>query len=61
MCTRIVSTGLEGIKQCEIITIRGNRVEAGQVLRSVIDGISSVFGLGLLGLSRLSVDKMRQL
>src|SRR5882724_5924586 len=27
VCTRIVSTGFEGIKQCEIITIRGNRVK----------------------------------
>jgi len=26
VCTRIVSTGSEGIKQSEIITIRGNRV-----------------------------------
>jgi len=36
---RIVSTGLEGIKQCEIITIRGNRVRAGQVLRLAIDRV----------------------
>ena len=48
VCTRIVSTGSEGIKQHELITIRGNRVGAGQVLRSVIDGVQSVFSLGLL-------------
>ena len=47
VCTRIVSIGLEGIKQCEIITIRGNRIRAGQVPRSAIDGVRSVFSLGL--------------
>ena len=36
VCTGIVSTGLEEIKQCEIITIRGNRVGAGQVPMLVI-------------------------
>ena len=61
VCTRLVSTVSEGIKQHEIITIRGNRVGAGQVLRSAIDGFQSVFGLGLSGLSGLSVDKTRQL
>jgi len=56
VCTKIVSAGSEGIKQCEIITIRGSRVRAGQVLKLVIDRVLLVFGLGLLG---LSVDKMR--
>jgi len=50
VCTRIVSTGLEGIKQCEMIAIRGNRVRAGQVLMSAIDGVRLVFSPGLLGL-----------
>ena len=54
--TGIVITGLEEIKQHEIITIRGKRVRAGQVPRSVIDGVQLVFSLGLLG---LSMDKMR--
>ena len=31
VCTGTVSTGLEGIKQCEIITIWGNRVRADRV------------------------------
>ena len=31
VCTGTASTGLEGIKQCENITIRGNRVRAGHV------------------------------
>jgi len=39
----------------------GNRVGAGQVPRSVIDGIQLVFGPGLSGLSRLSVDNTKQL
>jgi len=56
VCTRIVGTGSEGIKQCEIITIRGNRVRAVQVPMSVIDGVQSVFSLGL---SELFIDKMR--
>ena len=56
MYTRIVSTGSEGIKQHEIITIRGDRVRAGQVLMSVIDGVQLIFGPGLLG---LAIDKMR--
>jgi len=37
------------IKQCEIITIRGNRVRAGQVLMLVIDMVQSVFGWGYQG------------
>ena len=49
VCTGIVSTGSEGIKQHEIITKRGNRVRAGQVLMSAIDMAWSVFGLGLFG------------
>ena len=49
VCARIVSTGSEGIKQCEIITIRGNRVGAGQVLMSVIDMVQLVFSPGLFG------------
>ena len=49
MCTRIVSTGSEGIKQYEIITIRGNRVRAGKVLMLAIDMVWSVFGPGLFG------------
>ena len=57
VCTGTVSTGSEGIKQHEIITIRGNRVRAGQVPMSVIDMAWSVFGLGYLG---LSIDKERQ-
>jgi len=48
VCTRIVSTGSEGIKQCENIAIKGNRVRAGQVPKSVIDGVQS-FGLGVVG------------
>ena len=56
VCTRIVSTGPEGIKQCGIIIIRGKRVRAEQVLMLVIDGIQLVFGLGLSGLSE---DKTR--
>ena len=47
VCTRIVSTGLEGIKQHEIITIRGNRVRAGQVPMLAIDMVLSVFWSGL--------------
>ena len=31
VCKGIVSTELEGIRQCEIITIRGNRVRPGKV------------------------------
>ena len=57
MCTGTVSTGSENIKWHEIITIRGNRVRAGQVLMSAIDMVQSVFCLGLSG---LSVDKKRQ-
>ena len=51
MCTGIVSTESEGIKQHEIISIRGNRVRARQVLMLAIDMVWSVFSLGLLGLS----------
>ena len=51
VCTGIVSTGSEGIKQCDIITIRGNRVRAGQVPILAIDMVQSVFSLGLLGLA----------
>jgi len=47
VCTGTVSTGLEGIKQHEIITRWGNRVGAGRVLMSVIDVTQLVFGLGL--------------
>ena len=49
----------EGIKQCEIITISGNRVGAGQVPRSAIDGVRSEISPGLSGLSGLSMDKTR--
>jgi len=49
--TGTVSTGSEGIKQHEILTIRGNRVRAGQVPMSAIDGVQSVFSLGLFGVS----------
>jgi len=49
VCTGTVSTGSEGIKQHEIITIRGNRVRAGQVPMSVIDMAQLVFGPGLSG------------
>ena len=49
VCTRTVSTGLEGIKQHEIITIRGNGVGAGKVPMLAIDMVWSVFGLGLFG------------
>ena len=54
MCTGTVSVsaGLEGIKQHEIITIRGNRVRAGQVLMLVIDMVQSVFGPRLFGVVR---------
>ena len=54
--TRTVSAGLEGIKQHEIITIRGNRVGAGQVPMLAIDGVQSVLHPGSLG---LSMDKKR--
>ena len=47
---------MEKIKQCEIITILGDRVGAGKVLMLAIDVAQSVFGLGLFG---LSVDKER--
>ena len=47
MCRGIVSTGSEGIKQHEIITIRGNRVRAGQMPMLVIDVVQLVFGPGL--------------
>ena len=38
---------MDKIKQHEIITIRGNRVVAGQVLILVSDMVQSVFSLGL--------------
>ena len=47
VCTGTVSTESEGIKQCEIITILGNRVGAGRVPMSVIDVTQLEFGLGL--------------
>jgi len=49
--TGTVSTGSnsEEIKQCEIITVLGNRVGAGEVLMSVIDVTQSVFDPGLVG------------
>jgi len=40
---------LEEIKQCEIITILGNRVRAGKVPMSVIDVTQLVFSPGLFG------------
>jgi len=48
--TGMVSTGVnsEGIKQCEIITILGNRVRAGKMLMSVIDVTQLVFSPGLV-------------
>jgi len=51
VCTGTVSTGLksEEIKQCEIITILGDRVRAGKVLMSAIDVAQLVFSLGLFG------------
>jgi len=49
--TGTVSTGLksEEIKQCEIITILGNRVGAREVPMLAIDVTQLVFGLGLFG------------
>jgi len=47
VCTGIVSTGSEGIKQHKIITIRGNRIRTGKVLMSEIDGVWSVLSPGL--------------
>jgi len=49
VCTGTVSTGLEKIKQCEIITILGGWVRAGKVLMLAIDVAWLVFGLGLFG------------
>ena len=51
VCTGTVSTGLksEEIKQCEIITIFGNRVKAGKVPMSAIDVTQLVFGPWLVG------------
>ena len=51
MCAGTVSTGLnsEEIKQCEIITILGSRVRAGEVLMSAIGVTQLVFGPGLVG------------
>ena len=49
VCTGTVSTGLEEIKQCEIIAIFGNRVGAGKVLMLAIDVAQLVFGPGLFG------------
>ena len=56
VCTGTVSTGLEEIKQCEIITIWGNRVRAGRVPMLVIDVAWLVFSLGYSG---LSIDEER--
>jgi len=39
----------EEIKQCEIITILGNRVRTGKVPMSAIDVTQSVLGPGLVG------------
>ena len=49
--TGTVSLGLksEEIKQCEIITILGSRVRAGEVLMSAIGVTQLVFGPGLVG------------
>jgi len=47
VCTGTVSTGLEKIKQHEIITILGDRVGAGKVLILAIDVAWSVFSPGL--------------
>jgi len=55
---KIVSTGVIGIKQHEIITVR-ETVQGWASPMLVIDGVQSVFGPGLLGLSGLSMDKMR--
>ena len=56
MCIGTVTTGSEEIKQCEIITILGDRVRAGKVPMSVIDVAQSVFGPGYSG---LFIDKER--
>jgi len=49
VCTGTGSTGLEKIKQCEVITILGDRVGAGKVLMLAIDVAQLVFSLGLFG------------
>jgi len=52
VCTGIVSTRLEEIKQHEIITIRGNKVWAGQVPMSAIDMVCHYSAQGIQGVCR---------